>query len=212
MSTRNKLAIKGITTIQGKSLYETTPTKDEYKQYTNTKKEGLFYFIHNGYLYITGSTTLKVVTFTAIFENPLDLAGINACDPDGNNLPNACFEPKTQDFPIDEDLFDDVEDMALDGENIYIVSSDKIIVLDKDLNLVDEKSFGDEKTSVYVQELFITSDKIVLIGQKNEIVNHRRNYAYYTNSRGFTNVIVFISALPSFLPSLSLGLKNSFLL
>lgn len=114
MSTRNKLAIKAITTIQGKSLYETTPTKDEYKQYTNTKKEGLFYFIHNGYLYITGSTTLKVVTFTAIFENPLDLAGINACDSDGNNLPNACFEPKTQDFPIDEDLFDDVEDMVLE--------------------------------------------------------------------------------------------------
>jgi hypothetical protein len=114
MSTRNKLAIKAITTIQGKSLYETTPTKDEYKKYTNTKKEGLFYFIHNGYLFVTGSTTLKVVTFTAIFENPLDLAGINACDPDGNNLPGVCFDPKSQDFPIDEDLFDDIEDMALE--------------------------------------------------------------------------------------------------
>lgn len=114
MSTRNKLAIKAITTIQGKSLYETTPTKDEYKKYTNTKKEGLFYFIHNGYLFVTGSTTLKVVTFTAIFENPLDLAGINACDPDGNNLPSVCFDPKSQDFPIDEDLFDDIEDMALE--------------------------------------------------------------------------------------------------
>lgn len=114
MSTRNKLAIKAITTIQGKSIYETTPTKDEYKEYTNTKKDGLFYFIHNGYLFITGSTTLKVVTFTAIFENPLDLAGINACDTEGNNLPNVCFNPKTQDFPIDEDLFDDVEDMALE--------------------------------------------------------------------------------------------------
>lgn len=114
MSTRNKLAIKSITTIQGKSLYETTPTKDEYKKYTNTKKEGLFYFIHNGYLFVTGSTTLKVVTFTAIFENPLDLAGINACDTDGNNLPGVCFDPKSQDFPIDEDLFDDIEDMALE--------------------------------------------------------------------------------------------------
>ena len=85
---------------------------------------------------------------------------------------------------------DEADIIKTDGENIYIVSSDKIIVLDKDLNLVDEKSFGDEKTSVYVQELFITSDKIVLIGQKNEIVNHRRNYAYYTDTRGFTNVIV----------------------
>lgn len=100
ISTRNKLAIKAITTIKGTSLYETTPTKDEYKKFSRTKKEGLFYFIHNGYLYVIGSTTLKVVTFTAIFENPLDLAGINACDPEGNNLPNVCLILKYKIFRL----------------------------------------------------------------------------------------------------------------
>lgn len=119
VSTRNKLAIKAVTTIDGKNIYETSPTKDDHKEYSRTKTKNLFYFIHNGYLFITGSTTLKVVTITAIFENPLDLADINACDPDGNALPIVCFDPKEQDFPIDEDLFDDIEDMAL--EKIYKV-------------------------------------------------------------------------------------------
>jgi len=117
MSTRNKLAIKAVTTITGQIISETSPTQDEYKKYTRTKKEGIFYFIHNDYLYITGTTTLKVITLTAIFENPIDLSGINACDTEGNNLPNVCFEPKSSDFPIDEDLFDDIENMAL--EKLY---------------------------------------------------------------------------------------------
>ena len=62
MSTRNKLAIKAVTTITGQIISETSPTQDEYKKYTRTKKEGIFYFIHNDYLYITGTTTLKVIT------------------------------------------------------------------------------------------------------------------------------------------------------
>lgn len=113
MSTRNKLAIKAVNTINGKIISESSPTKEEYKKYTKTKKDELAYFIHNNYLFIKGSTTLKVVSITAIFENPLDLTTINACDPNGNEL-GPCYDPTTQDFPIDEDLFDDVENMALD--------------------------------------------------------------------------------------------------
>lgn len=113
MSTRNKLAIKSVNTLTGKIISESSPTKEEYKKYTRTKKDELAYFIHNNYLFIKGSTTLKVISITAIFENPLDLASINACDTEGNEL-GPCYDPTTQDFPIDEDLFDDVENMALE--------------------------------------------------------------------------------------------------
>lgn len=114
MSTRNKLAIKAVTNLNGKILSESSPTKEEYKKYTKTKKDELTYFIHNNYLFIKGSTTLKVVAVTAIFENPLDLSTINACDTEGNELDVCVYDPSKQDFPIDEDLFDDVENMALD--------------------------------------------------------------------------------------------------
>jgi len=114
MSTRNKLAIKAVNTLNGDILSESSPTKEEYKKYTRTKKNELSYFIHNNYLFIKGSTTLKVVSITAIFENPLDLASITAVDCNGTPLAITCFNPTTQDFPIDEDLFDDVENMALE--------------------------------------------------------------------------------------------------
>ena len=114
MSTRNKLAIKSVTNLNGMIISESTPTKEEYKKYTRTKKDELSYFIHNNYLFIKGSTTLKVISITAIFENPLDLASINACDPNGIQLDVCIYDPTKEDFPIDEDLFDDVENMALE--------------------------------------------------------------------------------------------------
>ena len=114
MSTRNKLAIKSVTNLNGMIISESTPTKEEYKKYTRTKKDELSYFIHNNYLFIKGSTTLKVISITAIFENPLDLASINACDPNGIQLDVCIYDPTKEDFPIDEDLSDDVENMALE--------------------------------------------------------------------------------------------------
>jgi hypothetical protein len=110
----NNLAIKNVTTIDGAVISETSKTKDNYKKYTKTKQNELGYFIYNKRLYITGTTKLKVVTLTAIFEEPEDLNNISACDTGGNIIPGTCYNPQEEDYPLDLDLYDDVENMILD--------------------------------------------------------------------------------------------------
>lgn len=116
MNHRSGLMIQSVSTIDGRVLSGSTAEKEEFSKYTMTgnTKDRLVYFIHNDRLYIKGSTTLKVVSVTALFEDPLDLTTINACDPNGEELEATCFDPLDEDYPIDMDIFDDVEAMILD--------------------------------------------------------------------------------------------------
>lgn len=116
MSFRTSIAVKYVTTIDGQTLTHTSFSANKYDKHRKVQAtdDNLRYFIHNNYLYVVGSTTLKVVTLTAIFEDPLELNGINACDTEGNPIPGTCFNPKTEDFPLESELYDDVESMIME--------------------------------------------------------------------------------------------------
>ena len=70
---------------------------------------------------------------------------------------------------------DEADIIKTDGTNIYLVKSDALYVLDKDLKLVDKKNF--EKTSL--EELYITSDRIVVLSSKEADYMDRKLYSGY---------------------------------
>jgi len=112
ISYRSGLYLK-VFTISGKEISETSKIKENNKQYRKTQVNELGYFFHNNYLFIVGSTTLKTVMLTGIFVDPLELEEIPLCDPEGNPLNGTCFNPLTENFPIDEELYEDIEAMII---------------------------------------------------------------------------------------------------
>lgn len=111
VSYKDGLAIEGVYTINGKEITYMQQKKSKFKEFRRTGHKDLFYFIHNDYLYVLGSTKLKVVSMTAVFVDPTELADMEACE-DPNN-PVVCYDPYAEDFPIDEELFNTIESMIL---------------------------------------------------------------------------------------------------
>lgn len=108
---KDGLAIEGVYTLDGREITLMQQKKSQFRRFRRTGHDDLFYFIHNNYVYVLGSTTLKVISITAAFADPMELSSISAC---GNgDDPSACFDLTTSDFPIDDDLFDSVEKIIL---------------------------------------------------------------------------------------------------
>lgn len=107
-----------VYTIQGVKIDPTSKVKSDHNQYRKTNQEQIGYFIYNNRLYITGTTELKVVTVSAIFSDPMDVEGINACDTEGNEI-GSCYDSLKDDFPIDDELFDMVESLIFDKLKEY---------------------------------------------------------------------------------------------
>ena len=59
---------------------------------------------------------------------------------------------------------DEADIIKTDGTNIYVVKMNTLYVLDKDLKLVNRKDFEE----AYLKELYITSDRIVVLSEKGE--------------------------------------------
>ncbi len=85
---------------------------------------------------------------------------------------------------------DEADIIKTDGKMIYVVNGYELHVFDKELNLENNKSFGSSKANITISEMYLTSDKIVLIGQKIEVLNSKKKARYYTNRQYFTHVIV----------------------
>lgn len=67
-------------------------------RYTTSKVN---YFIHQGYLYLSTPTKMKVVTITALFEDPIKANQFKGmCDEQNNNI----CDYLEQEFPLDKDL------------------------------------------------------------------------------------------------------------
>jgi hypothetical protein len=102
-----------VTTISGNLISETSITKEEFSEYRRTKIKVLGYFIHNDYIFITGSNNLKVISIKGILNDPLELKDLPMCDTEGNEL-DACYDPLNETYPIDMELFEDIEAMIMD--------------------------------------------------------------------------------------------------
>jgi hypothetical protein len=112
MSNRNQLLVDSVRTVlpesddpflKGKEISKLT----RYSKFRKTGN-GLYYEIHNKKLRVYGTTTLQAVSLRALFEDPLELANLNCCD-DGAS---SCFNPNTEDFPIEAALADTLHKMT----------------------------------------------------------------------------------------------------
>lgn len=100
-------------TLDGIEINETSPSKVQLKKYRKTQSKDLAYYFHKNRLYIIGSTSLKVVMLVAIFFDPVELSSLPKCNTEGTPLSIPCFNPEEEDFPMDQELYEDVEQMLL---------------------------------------------------------------------------------------------------
>jgi hypothetical protein len=102
-----------VYTIQGIEINETNPSKVAIKKYRKTNSDELGYYFHKNRIYITGSTSLKVVMFIAITFDPIELSSLPKCNSEGDVISDSCFNPETEDFPMDQELYEDIEAMLI---------------------------------------------------------------------------------------------------
>jgi len=72
-----------------------------------------YYFIENGYLYISTPRKLKVVSIRALFEDPLEAETFKQYCDSCKDCPT-CIDYLEQDFPIDNDLIDTLVQLTLE--------------------------------------------------------------------------------------------------
>ena len=108
MNNNGKHSIKSVSSIDGTVRYsETSWENKKYNSYSKYTGKNPDYFIHNDYLYVTYSKGPKVVSITALWEDPVEV----------NNFEDYCYNKDCEDcsdckdhmgieFPLDSDLLD----------------------------------------------------------------------------------------------------------
>jgi hypothetical protein len=104
------LAIEGVWTLENEEIYPTSRTKVSKHKYTKTKNSRLRYFIHNKRIHVVGSTRLKSIKISAVFEDPSALSELTLC----GTASTSCFDPYTEDFPMDMHLTRILNSMTYD--------------------------------------------------------------------------------------------------
>ena len=117
----NKHLIQSVTSIDGSIRYgEITWEDKKYKsddKYTSNKPD---YFIRGGYLYITDSTEIEVITISALFQDPLEAHEYVSYCSTCNTNDLGCTAKTDLDFPVDSDLEDVLVEMVLQELGIFI--------------------------------------------------------------------------------------------
>lgn len=98
--------IKSITSIDRSiKIDEMTPTSMKYQKGNKYSSKKITYFIEDGYIYISTPTNLKVISMTALFEDPIEVNKFQGLCEDCVDC-NKCTDYLESEFPIDNDLID----------------------------------------------------------------------------------------------------------
>lgn len=104
--------IQSVTTIdRGIKIDEMSLNAVNYQKGNKYTARKLNYFIYNNYLYITTPSTLKAVSLTGLFEDPLVVnkyKGYCECVEC-----TECFDYKEEDFPINNDMIDTLIELTI---------------------------------------------------------------------------------------------------
>jgi hypothetical protein len=103
VSWRNNLMMH-VTTVEGETIPQIDLKKYQYNHLRKTQLSKFGWFIHNGRLIIVGDLRLCVVSVKFVAEDPLEVANINLCDTEGNDLGVPCYDPTEDEFPMDIDM------------------------------------------------------------------------------------------------------------
>lgn len=111
-------AIKFVTAGGGKTLHLTIMDAVSTQSGNKYAKKVDSYFIHNEYLYVVSTTLIKVVSLTAIFEDPLEVYKFpSECN--SNKEVVICLDPMEMELPIEGEYEDTIVELAV-GELIEI--------------------------------------------------------------------------------------------
>lgn len=105
--------VEYVSSLEGSVFYsEVSWTEKKYKssnKYTGSKPD---FFIKDDYLYITHKTGPKIITMSALFENPLEVDHFSSyCDDCKNCLD--CNSPLDSEFPLDNTQIDTLVEMSV---------------------------------------------------------------------------------------------------
>lgn len=90
--------------FDGKSIGRIAVPTASKMNYSRIEEDPIAYFFHDGYLFITGTLSLKAIQVYGVFEDVEDLSTYTICDETGAENSNPCYNPETDTFPIDGDL------------------------------------------------------------------------------------------------------------
>lgn len=94
-------------------LNEVTINAVNYLRGNKYSKNILAYFIQDNYLYVVSNTSLRVVSITGLFEDPLEATNFpNMCDEDCVDCKD-CIDFRTEIFPIDNNLIDALIELTI---------------------------------------------------------------------------------------------------
>jgi hypothetical protein len=93
-----------VTTLEGNTIPQISLKKMQYQKYKKANFSKYGWFIHNNRLVVVGDIRLCIVSLKGLFEDPLELENINICNTEGQDLGIPCYDPTTDEFPIDSEL------------------------------------------------------------------------------------------------------------
>ena len=99
--------------LDGRQIPYVTLSGSKYIEYSLANPKSVVHTIHNGYLWIIGSKSLKKVMYKEIFENPLELQDYDACTSSANGS-DPCYDSAKDNFPIEGHLIKPMYDMTVD--------------------------------------------------------------------------------------------------
>ena len=118
LSYRNNMLIK-VTLLDGTPVSQTSIAKVNMAKYRKTKLAKYGWFIHDNKLVVVGDKRLKVVTVTAIFEDPTALIDMCQCTISGEETAAPCYDVLDQDFPIDAEMVPMLYKLAIEDLGIF---------------------------------------------------------------------------------------------
>jgi hypothetical protein len=109
-----KHIIQWVMSIEHSIKYEeTTRERERYNSGNRYTKNSKRFLIENGYLYFFGGYPGKAVAVKLLAKDPLEAEAIESiCDNAATNT-KGCQSPLDKEFPIDEDLLDDLITMTI---------------------------------------------------------------------------------------------------
>jgi len=89
--------------FDGKSIGRIATPSASKLEYSLVENPVTFFF-HDGYIFITGTLTLKAVQIYGVFEDVDNLSQYTICDESGDDTSVTCYNPEEDIFPMDGDL------------------------------------------------------------------------------------------------------------
>lgn len=106
-------SLQSVTSLDGSIVYSFSFWKElKYRRFSKYTSKKPYFFIKNGYLFITQFDGPKIITITGLFEDPIEANNFPSyC----GNIPTTtnCLDPYEADFPIDDDLVDTMIEISV---------------------------------------------------------------------------------------------------